>query len=68
VAKTHPTLLIANNNKRGKAEPAAALDDLSDPVDMDETVHKLAVALFAVSTAIPFACHLNHPSCQHPCL
>jgi hypothetical protein len=45
--------LVADDDKRGKAEAAAALDDLGDAIDVDELVDKLAIALFASSAISP---------------
>ena len=49
MAETDPPLLVADHDEGGESEPAAALDDLGDAVDMHELVDKFAVALFPVS-------------------
>ena len=54
-------LLIADHDQRGKAEPAAALDDFGDTVDVHELVDELAVALF-VSAIAGFTGHIVLPS------
>src|SRR6185369_12072652 len=45
VAEADATLLVADNDERGKAEAAAALDHFGDAIDVDEFVDEL-VALF----------------------
>ncbi|BCH17013.1 hypothetical protein MesoLjLa_38640 [Mesorhizobium sp. L-2-11] len=54
-------LLVADDDECCKAEAPAALDDLSDAVDVDKLVHHAVVALFAITAAaaIPtFLCHI----------
>jgi hypothetical protein len=51
VTEADATLLIADYDQRGKAEPAAAFHDLGDAVDMHELIDELAVALFVSSIA-----------------
>jgi hypothetical protein len=36
VADAHLRLLVADHDQRGEREAAAALDDLGDPVDLDD--------------------------------
>src|ERR1700736_1619181 len=62
VAEADPALLVADNDERREAEPAAALDHLGDAVDVHELVDELAVALFPLALArVPpfpsFQCH-----------
>src|ERR1700730_7069312 len=61
VAETDPALLIADHDQRRKAEALAALDHLRHPIDVDELVDELAVALFpaapVAATAFAFTCH-----------
>ena len=51
VTEADAALLVADDNKRGKAEAAAAFDDFGDPIDVDELVDKLAVTLFVAPIA-----------------
>src|SRR5271166_916462 len=44
-------LLVADDDKRREAEPAAALHHLGDAIDMDQPIHEFAVALLAVAAA-----------------
>src|SRR5262249_2909713 len=62
VAETDPTLLVADDDQRRKAEALAALDDLRHAIDVDQLVDELAVALLALpapfaSAAFAFRCH-----------
>jgi hypothetical protein len=49
---TNAALLIANDNKRGKTKPAAALHNFRDAIDVNELIDKLVVALFAIVVAV----------------
>jgi hypothetical protein len=51
MAEADATLLIADHNERGKAEPPAAFHYLGDAVDVHELVNELAIALFGSSIA-----------------
>ena len=51
VAEADAALLIADDDERGEAEPAAALHHFRDAVDVDQAIHELAVALLAVVLA-----------------
>src|SRR5579871_6870091 len=65
VAESDPPLLVANDDERGKAEPATALDDFRDAVDVDEAVDELAVTLIVLviaATAAFFTGHFFFPS------
>jgi hypothetical protein len=55
MAKADAALLIADDDKRGEAEPASAFHHFGDAIDMDQTIHEFAVALFPVSIATPAA-------------
>ena len=61
VTETNAAFLIADDDERGEAEPAAALHHLGYPVDVDELVDKLVVALFPVPM---FTCHFSFQSNQ----
>src|SRR5262252_1399337 len=65
VTEADAALLIADNDECGKAEPAAALHDFGDAVDMHELVDELAVALFASSLA-GFTRHVGTPLFVQP--
>jgi hypothetical protein len=54
MAIADPALLIADDDKRSEAEPAAALHHLGNAIDMDQTVHKFAIAILAVAAAAAF--------------
>jgi hypothetical protein len=63
VTKPDATLLVANNDKSSEAEPPAALHNLRDAIDVDQTIHKFAVTLLAITTtAITFTSHFLFPS------
>jgi hypothetical protein len=52
VAKADTALLVSDDDQRGEAEAAAALDDFGDAVDVDKLVDEFAVALFAIPIPI----------------
>ncbi len=56
VAEADAALLVADDDERGEAEPAAALHDFRHAVDVDEAVDKLALPLlvFVVAAAAAF--------------
>ena len=56
VAKSDPALLVPYYHQCCETEPASALYDLGDPVDMNQPIHKFTVTLLAV--ALTFTCHL----------
>jgi hypothetical protein len=62
MAKSNPALLIANHYQGSEAEPAAALDDLRHPIDVNELVGEFAVALFTPSVLPRFTCHFHFQS------
>jgi hypothetical protein len=67
VAEADAALLIANDDKRRKAEAPAALHHLGDAVDVDELIDELAVALFVSLPSLAwFTCHVDPPSCYQP--
>jgi hypothetical protein len=58
-------LLVTDNDERSETETPSALHHFGDAVDVDQAIHKFAVALFAVvaaitsaSSAFTFTCHL----------
>src|SRR5580658_9042325 len=61
VAEADPALLVADDHEGGEAKAPAALHHLGDPIDVDELVDELAVALFRPSFPFPLTCHNNHP-------
>ena len=48
VAEADAALLVADDDERGEAEATAALHHLGDAVDVDQAVHELGIALFAI--------------------
>ena len=68
MAITDPALLVADDNKSGETKPAAAFHHLGDAIDMDQTIHELAVAILpvAASAAFPFTRHPSVPSSSSP--
>jgi len=54
VAEADAALLVADDDERGKAEAAAALDDLGDAVDVHQLVDQVAVFFLAVAAATAF--------------
>ena len=67
MAVADATLLVADNDKRGETETPAALHHFRDAIDVDQAIHKFAVAFFAVPAAIAaaaftFTCHFYLPS------
>src|ERR1700737_625266 len=67
MAKADPALLVANDDERGEAESAAAFHHLGDGIDMDQTIHEFAVAIFAIATpaTFPVTRHLSVPFSIH---
>ena len=62
VAEADATLLVADDDERREAEPAAALHDLRHAVDVDEAVDELAVALLVLVIAAAAAFFTRHCS------
>jgi hypothetical protein len=69
VAVADAALLIADNDQRGKTETPSALHHFGDAVDVNQAIHKFAVAFLAIVAAIAstasaftFTCHLYLPS------
>src|SRR5262245_7451884 len=60
---TDAALLIADYDKRREAESAAALHHLRNAVDMDQTIHKFAIAILALAAtpALSFTRHRSLP-------
>ncbi len=54
MTKADAALLVADNNESGEAEASTALDHFSDAIDVDQTIHELAIALFTIATATAF--------------
>jgi hypothetical protein len=54
VTKANAAFLIADNNECGKTKPTSALHNFRDAIDVNQTVHKFAIALFSVATATTF--------------
>src|SRR5690606_12996890 len=48
VAEADAALLVADDHKSGEAEAATTLHNLGDAVDVDQTIHKLAIPLTAL--------------------
>jgi hypothetical protein len=49
MAVTDPAIAVTHHHQSGKAEAAAALHNLGDPVDVYQLVDQVAVALFLVA-------------------
>src|SRR3984885_15534790 len=66
VAEADPAFLIADDDKRGKAEAPTALHHLGDAIDVDELVDEFAVAFIVPLPPLAwFTCHVDPPnSCQ----
>ena len=66
VTKADAALLVADHHESGEAEATSTLYHFRDAVDVDQTVHKLAVTLFpitiATATAFTFTSHYIFPS------
>jgi hypothetical protein len=65
VSKADSAFLVADHDQRREAEAAAAFHHLGNPVDVNELVGELAVALFPVSISasmFAFTCHNEYPS------
>jgi hypothetical protein len=62
MTETDPALLIADDDKRGEAETTAALHNFRDAINVDQTVHEFAVAIFPAAAAFAFTCHQSLPS------
>jgi hypothetical protein len=60
MAEAHAPFLIADDDKRGKAEAAAAFHHFCYAVDVDELVHKLAIALLTVAISASFTWFTSH--------
>jgi hypothetical protein len=56
MTKANATTLITNHNQSGKTKTAATLHNFCDTVDMDQTVDKFAIALFAIIPVF-VSCH-----------
>jgi hypothetical protein len=54
VTEADATLLVADDNERGKAETLAALHNLGDAIDVNELIDEFA-ALAAISTTVTVA-------------
>ena len=54
MTEANAALLIADNNKRGKTKPTSALHNFRNAIDVNQTIHKFAIALFSVATATTF--------------
>jgi hypothetical protein len=63
VAKAGSALLIADDDKCGKAEAPPTLDDLGNAIDVHELVDELAIALCGSSVAW-FTGHIWVPCCR----
>jgi hypothetical protein len=65
MAKADAALLVADDDESGKAEPASALHDFRNAIDVNETVDEFAVPLLpivvAAAAAFPFTRHLSNP-------
>ncbi len=63
VAIADAAFLVADDDERGEAEPAAAFHHFGDAIDMDQAIHEFAVALLAVAAApaFTFTRHLSVP-------
>jgi hypothetical protein len=59
MTETDPALLVAYDDESRETETPAALHHLCDAVDMDQLVHKFAIALFPVVLTCHFARPLN---------
>jgi hypothetical protein len=59
---THSTFLIADHHERRKSKSTPALHHFRDAINMDKTVHELAVAFFAASPAFAVTRHILVPS------
>src|SRR5918995_6869643 len=62
VTEADAALLVADDDERREAEAPAALHNLGDAVDMDETIDEFAVAVLAVVLAtapLMFSCHVT---------
>jgi len=66
MTEANAALLVANHNEGSEAEATATLHNLCDAVDVDETIHKFAIAFFAITiataTAFTFTSHFSLPS------
>ncbi len=71
VTEADAALLVAYDDESGEAEPASALHDLGDAIDVNELVDDAVVAVFTVTVAVttaPFPlilCHILVP-CSFP--
>src|SRR5690606_34444738 len=61
MSEADAALLIAHHDKRGKAETTATLHDLGDAVDVNQLVHKLAIALVPIPVSVFLTCHSQFP-------
>ena len=53
VTEADAALLVADDDKRGKAEASSALHHLGDAVDVHQAIDKLVVALLKVALVAP---------------
>jgi hypothetical protein len=54
MTKADTTFLIANDNEGGKTKATPAFHNLGDAINMNQPVHKFAIALFPIATATAF--------------
>jgi hypothetical protein len=62
MTEANTAFLIANNNQRSKAKATTALNNFCHTIDVNQLIDELAIAFFAIATAIiavPFLlwCH-----------
>jgi hypothetical protein len=66
MTEANATLLIANHNESGEAEATTTLHNFRNAIDVDQTIHKFAIAFFAITiataTAFTFTSHFSLPS------
>ena len=51
MTKAHAAFLVADDDERRETEAAAALHDFGDAINVDQTIHEFAVALFSIAIA-----------------
>ena len=62
MAEADATFLIADNNEGCETETTAALHNFRNAIDVDETIHKFGIALFAIAAILTFSwffCHFR---------
>src|SRR6516165_10089178 len=64
--ESNPAFLITDDDQRRKTKPATTLHHFRDAIDVDQSIHEFAVALFpitaATAAAFTFTRHCSFPS------